>query len=183
MIYKIMQMTIHKEIDSKGSVTFYGVYKECLPLMNERLDEVNYGVGRHIKSVSFRVFCRIIKMYVTILLQDLLTGRIVNLYNRFGNLYIVKTKAVRYNPTTYTFTKVNGKVVRRKVPLNLSRTIGFVFFAFWNCPKRYRHYRLKVSKVWKTRIKEVCDNGLDVMDISLFKYGRTASPTYIQKIK
>lgn len=171
---------MHQITDNSGNYTLFGVYKNCSELLDSRLKDVNYGKGRHIKSVSFRVFSRIVKTYMGIMFEQIIAGNIRTLYNKFGDLYPAKTLAIRYNPTTYSFTKENGKVVRKKVALNLSKTQGFVYFIFWNCPKKYRHYRLRMSKIWKVKLMREVENGLDVMDVTMFKYGRKASSTYIQ---
>jgi hypothetical protein len=121
--------------------------------------------------------------YMRIVLKDTVNGKINSLYNRFGEIYPVKTKAIRYNPMRWVFTKENGKVVRKQEKINLSKTNGYAYFVFWSAPKIYRHYKLKLSRTWTKRLLDNVFGGMDVLDISLNKYGRNASLTYIQKIK
>jgi len=172
-----------KSLDLKGRYTLLGVYNECSELLDSRLNKVNYGKGKNIKHVNYKVFKTIVMAYMRILLSSTVNGKINSLYNRFGDIYAVKAKAIRYNPMRWVFTKENGKVVRKQEKVDLNKTNGYVYFIFWNNPKIYRHYKLKLSRTW---IKELLNNvfrGMDVLDVSLNKYGNNASPTYIHKIK
>jgi hypothetical protein len=170
--------------DKYSNYNLYGVYLEAKKDIDRRLYRVNYGNGRYIKSIPYKVFATIVYAYCSELLQESLKNRMSSFYNRFGDIYPVKTKAIRYNPFTYHFKKdSSGNVIREKVKLDLNRTNGYVYFFFWNAPKRYRHYRFKVSRVWKLRLLEKINEGFDVMNITLTKYGRAASSTYIQTIK
>lgn len=173
-----------KSVDRNGAYTLKGVYDECSELMDSRLNKVNYGKGRHIKHVNYKVFKTIVMAYMREMLKEVVEGYTGTLYNRFGELYAVKSKAIRYNPYRWVFKKVDGEVVRERVKIDLNKTNGYVYFVFWNAPKIYRHYKLKLSRTWNKRLLDnVFNNRLDLLDITMNKYGRKASPTYIQKIK
>jgi hypothetical protein len=172
-----------KSLDLKGRYTLFGVYNECSELLDSRLNKVNYGKGKFIKHVNYKVFKTIVMAYMREVLSSTVNGGLNTLHNRFGDIYAVKTKAIRYNPMRWVFSKENGEVVRKQEKVNLSKTNGYAYFVFWNAPKIYRHYRLKLSRTWTKRLLDNVFGGMDVIDISLNKYGRKASPTYIEKIK
>jgi hypothetical protein len=179
-----MQEIMPEATDEYGNYNLYGVYLESKKDIDRRLHRVSYGNGRYIKSIPYKVFAAIVYAYCTELLLESLKNRMSCFYNRFGDIYPVKTKAIRYNPYTYHFKRdAENNIIREKVKLDLNKTNGYVYFFFWNAPKRYRHYRFKVSKVWKLRLLEKIEQGFDVMNITLTKYGRAASSTYIQTIK
>jgi hypothetical protein len=173
-----------KSLDHKGRYTLFGVYNECSSRLDTRLIRVNYGKGKFIKHVNYKVFKTIVMSYMRILLTRTINGEITHLHNKFGDIYPVKTKAIRYNLMRWVFTKENGSVVRKKEKVNLNKTNGYAYFVFWNSPKIYRHHRLRLSRTWyKKLLDNIFNNGMSVMDITLNKYGRTASTSYIQKIK
>jgi hypothetical protein len=173
-----------KSLDRNGAYTLLGVYEECSELLDSRLYKVNYGKGKYIKHVNYKVFKTIVMAYMREMLNEVVNGNIGTLYNRFGELYAVKSKAIRYNPYTWLFKKVDGKTVRERVKVDLNKTNGYVFFVFWNAPKIYRHYKLKLSRTWNKKLLDnVLIKNMEVLDITMNKYGRNASPTYIQKIK
>jgi hypothetical protein len=178
-----MQDKTTKTLDSRGAYTLFGIYGEVKEEINEELSKLPSGRTR-VKRITYRLFGDIVRSYLKICLRDVvIKGYGFPLLNKFGELRAVKTLATRYNPSTYTFSKENGKVVRRKVKINVNKSDGYVTFIFWNCAKKYRHYKMSFARKWKKLLFEQYQSGLELPDISILAYGRTASNEYIQKIK
>jgi hypothetical protein len=178
-----MQDKTTKNLDSRGAYTLFGVFNEVEDEVNKEIDKIPIGRTR-VKRITYRLFGDIIRMYFKICFREVIVrGYGFPLLNKFGELRAVKTLATRYNPTTFTWVKENGKAIRKLVKLDLNKTNGYMFFVFWDCPKKYRHFKLKLSPKWKSLLFKQYQDGMEFPDISVLAYGRTASDSYIQKIK
>tara|TARA_R110002020_G_scaffold395856_1_gene605889 strand:- start:577 stop:1113 length:537 start_codon:yes stop_codon:yes gene_type:complete len=172
-----------KSKDNDGALTLYGIYLRSKEDVNIDISKLNKG-RTNVKNIGYRLYGDIIRSYFSIVFRQIIKGYTYPLLNKFGWLKVVKTLCTRYNPSTYSFKKVDGKIIRKKIELNVNKTDGFFYFVFWDCPKKYRHYRLKVSPKWKRLLfKGVIEDEMDYPDYSLLRYGRNASNSYIQKIK
>ncbi len=169
--------------DNDGALTLYGIYLQTKDEVNKDILKLQKG-RTNVKNIGYRLYGDIIRSYFSIVFRQLLKGYSYPLLNKFGFLKVVKTLCTRYNPSTYTFKTINNKVVREKVELDINKTDGFFYFIFWDSPKKYRHYRLRVSRKWKSLLfKGVIEDDMDYPDYSILNYGRNATNSYIQKIK
>jgi len=170
-----------KSLDNYNRYTLYGVYEECK-------EDINYGLlclprnTTKIKSISYRLFSKVIRMYFILSFEILLKGLSVPLLNKFGVLNIVKTKCIRYNPRRIIFyTDESGNKVRKNFKFKLDN--GYWYFVFWDAPKRLRQYRFNINIKYKRAYMDLVNKGFDYLDYSLDSYGRNASTDYIQHIK
>lgn len=179
----MMQDKAIKEKDNDGALTLYGVYLRTREDVNEDISKLPKSRTK-VRNIGYRLYGDIIRLYFSIIFREILKGYTYPLLNKFGFLKAVKTLCTRYNPSTYTFKTIKGKVIREKVELDINKTDGFFYFIFWDSPKKYRHYRFRTSPKWKSLLfKGVIEDEMDYPDYSLLRYGRNATNSYIQKIK
>lgn len=178
-----MQDKTTKSLDSQGRYTLFGVYKEVENEVNEELSKLPKGRTR-VKTINYRLFGDIVRSYLAIAMREVIVKGVgFPLLNKFGELRAFVTECTRYNPTTTTWVTENGKRFPKRVKLDLSKTNGKIVFVFWNCAKRYRHFKMHMSPKWKRLLFQQYQDGMEYPDMSLYAYGRTASTDYIQKIK
>lgn len=168
----------YKFQDKKGRYTMSGV---C----NEVIDDLRKDVKtlKNPQHVSVAGFSRVINLYLKYWFLEIINNKaIYSMHNRLGNLFIIQTLCIRYNPKIIYFVTENGKRVRKVAPMPLKN--GKLAFMFWDCGKRWRMYKIVPVKKWKQLIyRNYFDNHMDYPEMSLTKYGRKASPTYVQKIR
>lgn len=168
-----------KLYDNHNRLTLRAIYEDCKSDMNADLKKIENKADSK-RVISYREFSVIIRMYLKLVFQNLINGYSLSLYNKFGVLRVVKTSLIRYNPITYSFKRENGKVIREKK--KLKHNSGYWYFLFWDCAKKYRHFRLKPDINFKRAYMKEVKKGMDYLDISLYKYGRNASDNYVDKI-
>jgi len=178
-----MQDKTIKSKDNDGALTLYGIYLRTKGDVNKDISNLIKS-RTNVKNIGYRLYGDIIRSYFSIVFREIIKGYTYPLLNKFGFFKVVKTLCTRYNPSTFSFKKINGKIIREKVELNINKTDGFFYFIFWDSPKKYRHYRFRTSRKWKSLLfKGVIENEMDYPDYSLLNYGRNATNSYIQKIK
>lgn len=170
-----------QKLDNHGRYTLYGVFLECK-------DDIDYGlkvfpVGvRKSKSINYRTFSLVIRLYLKKMFALLIEGASVPLLNKFGILNVVKTKCIRYNPIKVFFYRdKNGELIRKRE--RIKKDSSYWYFVFWDSPKSLRHYRFDINIKYKVKYMEKVKEGFDYLDYTLDKYGRNASVNYIQHIK
>lgn len=136
-----MQEKTTKSLDKYGRVTLKGIYDDALKEIKEELKKRPHLNKR---TVTYREFYKIITVYLDMIYQRLLDGFSYDLFNRFGNLRIIKTKLTRYTPKYYTPKNIND-----------SFTKGYWHFVFWDCGKKWRMYEFKMTG--KKYIKSMMD--------------------------
>lgn len=172
---------IMKNLDNYGRYNLFGVYQECKDDITLGIAALPRGTTR-IKTINYRVFSKVVRMYFTIAFKMLINGSSLPLLNKFGILRVVKTKCIRYNPFRIAFYKdKTGKVIRKKVKLETKS--GYWFFVFWDSPKSFRQYRFNIDIKYKRAYMKLVKEGYDFLDYTLDGYGRNASTDYIQHIK
>lgn len=169
-------------LDNKDRYTLFGVYEVCEGDINSDLKKLKYKKGE-IRKINYKFFRKVIRLYFTILFKELIKGKSVRLYNRFGILNIVKTQCTRYNPKKYImrFNEETEEYERKLVQIKLD--FGYFHFVFWDSPKVLRPYKFNINNKWKRLFMDKVNDGFEYLDLSLFKYGRNASPDYIHHIK
>lgn len=169
-----------QKLDKNGCYTLFGVYEECKGDIDKELQELPKGVTKS-KRINYRTFSKIIRSYFKHSFALLIDGRTFQMFNKFGSLDVVKTECIRYNPKTVHFYRENGELKRKEVRLDTNA--GYWWFVFWNSPKYLRQYRFKINRKYKRMYMEKVEQGFDYVDLSLSKYGRNASLSYIHHIK
>lgn len=165
--------------DNHNRITLRGIYEDCREEIKIGLKEITDKQDNK-RVISYKEFYKIVSLYLSKVFDNLINGYSFRLYNHFGVLRVVKTYMIRYNARTYSFKRVNGKIIREVKKLENKN--GYWYFIFWDTGKKYRHYRFKADIKYKRQYMEKVNNGFDYLDISLDKYGRKASDTYIEKI-
>lgn len=168
-----------KSLDNYGRITLQGIHELCEKELYDALYSINDREDV-IRKVNYKLFRKVITLYLEKAFENLLNGYSFRMYNHFGVLRIIKSKMIRYNPYTYYFKRTENGCVREKV--KLSSKGGYWYFVFWDCGKKYRHYRFKAYKGFKLKYMDRVNKGMDYIDMSLDEYGRNASETYKQKI-
>jgi len=170
-----------QSLDNNGCVTLFGVFEECKDEIDKGLQELPKGVTKS-KRINYRTFSKVIRLYLQISFKMLINGTSVPLLNKFGVLDVVKTKCIRYNPSTFSFFKdENGNLVRKKIKLDLRS--GYWYFVFWDSPKNLRQYRFTIDRKYKRMYMDMVEQGFEYLDYTLSGYGKNASPDYIHHIK
>jgi hypothetical protein len=170
-----------QKLDNYGHYTLYGVFLECKDEIDKLLQSLPKGITKS-KRINYRTFSKVISCYFKIYFQELIKGKTVVLFNKFGKLNVVKTNCIRYNPKKTVFYKDENNKTKSKL-VNLDLKLGYWYFVFWDAPKKYRQYKFKIDLKYKHMYMKKVKDGYDYLDISLDKYGRYASPNYIHHIK
>lgn len=174
-----MQDKIMNQYDNYNRITTYGLYLDCREEIKSGLKEIKDKLDSR-RVIDYRLFNKIISLYFKKVYENLINGYSFRLYNHLGVLRVVKTNMIRYNPITYSFKKIDGKVIREKKKLKSNS--GYWYFIFWDCGKKYRHFRFKTDVKYKREYMNKVNNGMDYIDYSLNGYGFKAANTYIAKI-
>lgn len=174
-----MQDKTTSQYDKHGRITTYGLYLDCREEMINGLKEIKDKSDVR-RVIDYRLFNKIISLYFSKVYENLINGYSFRLYNHLGVLRVVKTNMIRYNPITYSFKKVDGKVIREKKKLKSNS--GYWYFIFWDCAKKYRHFRFKADIKYKRAYMDKVEKGMDYIDYSLDGYGLKGANTYIEKI-
>ncbi len=178
-----MQDKTISQKDNDGALTLYGIYLRTKEEVNKDISELPKSYT-NVRNIGYRLYGDIVRTYFKLIFIEILNGFSYPLLNKFGFLRAVKTLCTRYNPSTFSFKKINGKTIREKIDLDINKTDGFFYFIFWDSPKKYRHYRFRPSKKWKSLLfKQVTEKEMDFPDYSLLRYGKYATNSYIHKIK
>lgn len=154
--------------------------RDVFALAESKINEDLAKARKRYKSVKtyriqFYTFSRVVTLYFYYLFLEIIKQRsIFKMYQRFGNLYAVKTKCTRYVPQTTRFYKdENGELKAEKRYINLSKTNGYVPFIFWDSPDKWRHYRLRPVLKYKRLLYQSFVGGLDYLDYTMSKVGKT----------
>ena len=168
----------YKPHDNKGRYNMTGVCSEVIDDLRVDIQKMNNP-----EHVSVAGFSRVINLYFKYWLHEVINNKaMMVLHNKLGNLFIIQTLCIRYNPTKVYFVTENGKKVRKREPMKLRN--GKWAFMFWDCGKRWRMYRFSPSVKWKKLIYEnYFDKLVDYPEMSLNDYGGNASASYIKEIR
>ncbi len=170
-----------QKLDNYGSYTLYGIFLESKDEIDKILKSMPKGITKS-KSINYRTFSKVVRLYLSIIFKDLIEGKTVVLLNKFGKLNVVKTQCIRYNPNKIYFYKdEKGNLVRKKLKLKLN--LGYWYFVFWDSPKIYRQFKFNIDLKYKHMYMNKVKKGFDYLDYSLDKYGVYASSNYIHHIK
>lgn len=170
-----------KILDKKGRYTMYGVFLEVKDDMAKKVSSLPKGITNS-KKIRYKTFRKIMYLYFKLVFEHIISGYSYSLYNRFGNLSIVKTKCTRYIPKRFSFYKdKNGNLVTKNV--SCTNGLDYWYFMFWDSPKIHRHYKALMNIKYKLKfMKKIEEEGFDYLDYTLKENGRAASYTYIQKL-
>jgi hypothetical protein len=155
-----------------------GVYAEIENDLRQDIKSLKYDKG----EINIAIFTRVINMYFQLMFKSIIYDNfILSLHNKLGHIYAIKSMCIRYNPTKVYFVTENGEKVRKVQKMKLKS--GRWAFMFWDVGKKWRMYRFNPASKWKKQLIENFHNGADYPEMDLKEYGRTASPTYVQRIR
>ena len=160
-----MQNCSHDKI-----ATLRTVYETASPKMEADLAKFRKRYKTlHTRKISYATFVRVITLYFYYVFIEIINnGTIFKMYQRFGNMFAVKTKCTRYTPKRVLFRKnEKGEVVARTAYLNLSKSNGYVPFIFWDSPEKWRHYRFTPVMKYKRLLFGSLMNGNDYLDYTI----------------
>jgi hypothetical protein len=153
-----------RSLDSHGRITLMGIYNDAIIEIKAELKKRPELKRR---SIGYREFSFVIKNYFIEIFEMLLNGYGFNLYNKMGNIRIVKSKLQRYQPNYY---KPDG--------VNESFTKDYWHFVFWNAPKKWRMYRYKYSEANIGKMMQKVNRGFEYVDLT-----QDDRKGYIYKVK
>ncbi len=180
-----MQDKTMQKLDNYGRYTLFGVYEECKEEMSKEIISLKKRKGSDFyckNIISYRLFAEVVTMYFVLYFQKMIDGSIVELYNRFGTIQVVKTKCIRYLPKRVSFFRNSDGELERKL-VNCKMNFGYWHFVFWSAPKKFRQYRFLIDMKYKHKFMDKVNNGFEYLDYTLDKYGRNASVDYIHHVK
>lgn len=168
----------YKYQDHKGRYTMSGVCAEVIDKLRKDVKTM-----KNPQHVSVAGFSRVINLYLKYWFLEIINNKFLyNMHNKMGTLFVIQTLCIRYNPQVVYFVTEDGKKVRKTVPMQLKN--GKIPFMFWDCGKKWRMYKLTPVKKWKQLIyRNYFDKHMDYPEMSLNKYGRNASASYIETIR
>ena len=161
--------------NSNGEYTMTGVYLEVKP----DLERMSAKLKEKHDVITVDMFTRVVNLYIQMMFKKIIFENfILPMSNKFGFLLVVQSLCIRYNPTKAFFTTTNGHVERHVQKIKLVN--GRWAYMFWDTGKTWRMFRFVPAPKFKRMIAEQFFEGKDYPEMDLKKYGRLASPTYIQ---
>jgi len=138
------------------------------PWLEERIKKGN----THKRGITYEQFIGIINGYLTHSFTHVIeSGRGYEFGHKFGEVRVVKTQCVLYNPRKYYFkTDSTGKKVKevekyRQVVLG----DGMIAFMIWKPGNKKKMFRIRMAQKWKKKIWESVQAGADYMDYTMDK--------------
>ena len=159
-----MQGKTTRSLDSHGRVTLMGIYEDAVEEIKEELKKRPHLKKR---TVTYREFYKIIRCYFTIILDRVLNGLSYDLYNRMGNIRIVKTKFTRYTPTWFKPKNINDRF-----------DDDYWHFVWWDAPKKWRMHKFKLSEAYTKKMMRKVSTGFEYPD-----YTQQNRNDYIYKVR
>jgi len=159
-----MQEKTTKNYDKKNRLTLRGLYEDAIVEIKEELKKRPHLKQR---TISYSDFRKIVRCYFDLIFERLYNGLSYDLYNRMGTIRIVKTKLTRYRPSYYKPENVND-----------SFTEGYWHFVFWDAPKKWRMYEIKLGYIGKRLMMKKVNRGFEYPD-----YTQQNNDGYIRKVK
>jgi len=142
--------------DVEGCLTTYGIYEDCIKMLNYDLKKYPKSITKN-KSVDWRVFSKVIKLYWKYVFIKVIDGSNYVLRARLGQLRVVKTLCTEYNPNRI------GKEGR--VEIDINKYGGYYHFVLFNS-QSYKRYRIfPVYRIRKEYMDNV-DDGMEFLDIT-----------------
>lgn len=161
-----------KERNHKGYWLMYGVFKKALPYIKHHFTMLR-GLDEDfkLKTVQYEVFYTVIKTYLTIVFERIVAGEKVKLWGRTRrqSLQVVKTKPLRYEPSKKHIRRnADGTYNVYEKKIDYHKTDGFMYFVFWDSPKKYRTHKFYAHGTWKAAfMRKVFNEGFDYEDKTL----------------
>jgi len=167
----------YKPTNNKGEYGMTGIFLEAKEGLRKEVKGLQGSM-----HISIGLFTRIINLYIKKMFHEVIHNNdVFSLHNKMGHLFVVKSLCIRYNPTKIYFITENGKKIRKTQKIETKG--GRWAFMFWDVGKKWRMYRFNPAREFKKQIAENFLKGNNYPEMDLTKYGRAASPTYVQHLK
>lgn len=142
-----MQEKTTRSLDNHGRVTLKGIYDDAIIEIKEELKK-RPDINK--RTVTYREFYGVISAYLTQIFEIVLGGLSYDLYNRFGNIRIIKTKITRAEPKYYIPEGIDDHFTK-----------GYWHFLFWDCGKKWRMFEMKMSKKYVVEMMRKVNKGFE----------------------